>query len=105
MALLSMAGFAGAGARGGVSARTSARIGGPAKAHQKTPRVANRPMAKKIPSDTREGHGVGLVRRARIAAAARTDTKKAAPEMSRTVGGCHSVMNRVMIELLEMDRA
>ena len=80
----------------------AARIGGTAKAHQGMLRCASSASAKKIPIATSRGHGTGTERRASSPAIVAAETKKAAPAYERTVGGCHSVTNRVMFGSREM---
>src|SRR5438093_13235063 len=59
--------------------RMPARTGGAASAHQKTPRTATRPSAKKPPSHRRDGQGPGRPRRASTAATASAERKNSAP--------------------------
>jgi len=62
-------------------------------AHQYTPRMAARPIARNTPSGTSDPHGTGRRTRAISSAARRTtDRKNAAPVKDSMVGGRHSVI-------------
>src|SRR5207253_5291862 len=78
-----------------------ATTGGVTIAHQKIPRTANSPMAKKTPKNRSDGHGVLLPRHASTPTTAAAERKNAAPEKSRIVGGCHSVTNLVISGFVE----
>ena len=77
----------------GPSTSTPASTIGATMAHQYTPRMAARAIARNTTSDSSDPHGTGL-RTLAISSAATTtiDRKNAAPVYVPMVGGCHSVI-------------